>query len=64
MKEQKVIFTIKPEGDELNISIAFEPTIAGEKSEACASMNKKEKYMQNYAAHIGAKIMKMLMGEK
>jgi len=57
MVKQKLTVTLTSDGDELNVSLSFDPGIAGDKSDELAQMGETETLLQNYIQHIGVAVM-------
>jgi hypothetical protein len=55
--EQKVVFKVTSDG---NMTITFDPELAGEESEQYAQMSGEEKTVQGFASHIGGKIIESI----
>lgn len=64
IKKQQVIFTLTPSGDEkLDISVEFEPALAGTETPEQADMTKMDKHLQNYAGQVASHVMDALKGD-
>lgn len=62
MATQQVIVTLKSTDEDykIDISMEFEPAIAGEKSKEIGEMSDSEKFLQDYAQHIGLAVLESL----
>lgn len=59
--EQRVIFKLRNEGDEMKVIMAFEPALPT--TEAHQSADEATRALQNYAAHIAATVMDVLKAD-